>query len=162
MKKIVDGKRLCHMAEEAYGWMERAERECGGSYVRRKSNAPEWVQDLCRQAHGDRFPDDWIYEQIYDCLACIADNECEHDALMAAENGVDVFYSDLCDWAKTWRGYVDDYIADAIADGATNLSDIIQCAQVEVIDQIFAVIVSFLTDMAEKREEEDELAEEEE
>ena len=138
------------LSAEAYGYLERARRGDGSRYVRRKNGSPEWVADLCRKAHGDSFPDDWIYEQIANCLESILDNDCEYEARDAAESAVDVYDTDLLDWANGRAEYVD----DAIRDGAKDLSSAIMLGQQTMIGEIFSAIVSFLTDMAEDLEEE--------
>jgi len=138
------------LSAEAYGYLERARRDDGSRYVRRKNGSPEWVADLCREAHGNSLPDNWIYEQIANCLASILDNDCEDDALEDAESAIDVYSSDLLDWANGRAEYVD----DAIRDGAQDLSSAIMMGQQAMIGEIFYAIVSFLTGMAEDLEEE--------
>ena len=138
------------LAAEAYGCLERACRSDGSTYVCRKNGSPEWVTDLCRKAHGDNFPDDWIYEQIWNCLEAIVDNDCEYEARDAAESAVDVYYTDLLDWAKGRVWYVD----DAIRDGAKDLSSAIMMGQQMMIGEIFYAIVFFLAGMADGLEEE--------
>ena len=139
------------LAAEAYGFLERRKRSDGTSYVCRKDGSPEWLSDLSRAAHGDNFPDDWIYEQISNCLEFISDNEWEDDALEAAESAIDVYSSDLLDWAKG-RGW---YVDDAIRDGARTLDDAIMQGQETMIGEIFDSIVTFLSNMADDLEEEE-------
>ena len=140
------------LAVEAYCSLEWRERSDGTEYVCRKDGSPEWLKDLCRAAHGDSFPDDWIYEQIANCLESISDNDCEDDALEAAESAIDVYSSDLLDWARG-RGW---YVDDAIRDGARTLDAAIMQGQQTMIGEIFSSIVSFLTAMADDLEEEEE------
>ena len=140
------------LAAEAYGFLERRKRSDGTEYVCRKDGSPEWLKDLSRAAHGDSFPDDWIYEQIANCLESISDNDCEYDALEAAESALDVYSSDLLDWAKG-RGW---YVDDAIRDGARTLDAAIMQGQQTMIVEIFDSIVTFLSNMADDLEEEEE------
>lgn len=140
------------LAAEAYGFLERRKRSDGTSYVCRKDGSPEWLKDLSRAAHGDSFPDDWIYDQISNCLESISDNDCEDDALEAAESAIDVYSSDLLDWAKGRCWYVD----DAIRDGAGTLDAAIIQGQQTMIGEIFDSIVTFLSNMADDLEEEEE------
>lgn len=139
------------LSAEAYGYLERARRDDGSMYVCRKNGSPEWLKDLCRAAHGDSFPDDWIYEQIANCLESISGDDCEDDALEDAESAIDVYSSDLLDWAKGRRWYVD----DAIRDGARTLDAAIMQGQQTMIGEIFDSIVTFLSNMAEDLEEEE-------
>ena len=140
------------LAAEAYGFLEWGDRIDGTKYVYRKLGSPEWFKYLSRAAHGGSFPDDWIYEQIANCLESISDNEWEEDALEAAESAIDVYSSDLLDWAKGRRWYVD----DAIRDGAGTLDAAIMQGQQTMIGEIFESIVTFLSNMADDLEEEEE------
>lgn len=140
------------LSAEAYGYLERVSLCDGSTCVCRKDGSPEWLKDLCREAHGDSFPDDWIYEQIANCLESISDNDCEDDALEAAESAIDVYSSDLLDWARG-RGW---YVDDAIRDGARTLDDAIMQGQATMIGEIFDSIVTFLSNMADDLEEEEE------
>lgn len=140
------------LAAEAYGFLERGKRSDGSEYVFRKSGSPEWIKDLSRAAHGDSFPDDWIYEQIANCLESISDNDCEDGAREAAESAIDVYSSDLLDWANG-RGW---YVDDAIRDGAGTMDAAIMQGQQTMIGEIFESIVTFLSNMAEDLEEEEE------
>ena len=138
------------LAVEAYCSLEWRERSDGTEYVCRKEGYPEWLKDLCMAAHGDSFPDDWIYGQIANCLESILDNDCECEARDAAESAGDVYSSDLLDWAKG-RGW---YVDDAIRDGARTLDAAIMQGQQTMIGEIFDSIVTFLSNMAEDLEEE--------
>lgn len=138
-------------AAEACGLLEWGKRDDGTEYVRRKDGSPEWLKDLCRAAHWDSLPDDWIYEQIANCLESISDNEWEDYALEAAESAIDVYSSDLLDWAKG-RGW---YVDDAIRDGARTLDAAIMQGQQTMIGEIFDSIVAFLNNMADDLEEEE-------
>lgn len=139
------------LAAEAYGFLEWRKRSDGTEFVCRKDGSPEWLKDLSWAAHGNSLPDDWIYEQIANCLESISDNDCEDDALEAAESAIDVYSSDLLDWAKG-RGW---YVDDAIRDGARTLDTAIMQGQQTMIGEIFDSIVSFLDNMAEDLEEEE-------
>ena len=127
------------LAAEAYGFLERRKRSDGTSYV-------------SRAAHGDSFPDDWIYDQISNCLESISGDDCEDDALEDAESAIDIYSSDLLDWAKG-RGW---YVDDAIRDGARTLDAAIIQGQQTMIGEIFDSIVTFLSNMADDLEEEEE------
>ena len=149
---MAEWSTLRKLAAAAYGFLEWGDRSDGTKYVYRKIGSPEWLKDLSRAAHGDSFPDDWIYEQIANCLESISDNEWEEDALEAAESAIDVYSSDLLDWAKG-RGW---YVDDAIRDGAGTMDAAIMQGQQTMIGEIFDSIVTFLSNMAEDLEEEEE------
>lgn len=57
--------------------LERATREDGSSYWRRSASAPDWTQNVIREAHCGELPNDSRYELIRDCLEALRDNCCE-------------------------------------------------------------------------------------
>jgi len=60
METINQAKSL---ADILAGSFETRERQSGGTFHALKDNAPEWVSDAVREAHGERLPCDWIYQQ---------------------------------------------------------------------------------------------------
>jgi hypothetical protein len=105
-------------AREAYDWFETAERPDGESFVRTKSEAPEWVTELVQDAHGSEFlPDDWRYEAIRDCLGAIATDELDADDGPSewADGYTAVYNGALLSWLSSNLnriGYVDDAVAE--------------------------------------------------
>lgn len=64
------------LAAEALANLVHTKRGGETLIVTIRDGAPEWVTDLCREAHGDMFPDDWRFEFIQDALRAIEeDNE---------------------------------------------------------------------------------------
>lgn len=70
-------------------------RENGERFVYQKDNAPEWLNDLCHDAHGSLLPDDFIYSVIEDALDAIIDNDGDTDSV---ELEADIYTRDLLDW----------------------------------------------------------------
>jgi hypothetical protein len=97
-----DAPIISNTAQELARAARTAREKDTPSYTRTKDDAPEWIRDLVRDAHGKdyngsplMFPDDWRYETIHSALGAI------HDAGDSA---------DLDDLAHEWSdGNVDDY-----------------------------------------------------
>lgn len=100
------------LAREAYESFERKTREDGTSYVARKDEAPEWVADVIREAHGDMLPDDFRYQTIRDAFGAIADASGDlDDAGHEFADDADVYNADLLAWVGSHgmrAGYVDE------------------------------------------------------
>ena len=64
---------LQELAQSAYDRFELRERDNGDSFVTLADNAPEWLTDLVRDAHGDMMPDDWRWSAIRSAVDFIAD-----------------------------------------------------------------------------------------
>jgi hypothetical protein len=57
------------LTKEAYGYLRHRTLDNGKTtlvFPTRKS--PQWLTNLCRQAHGDMMPDNWRYKFIRDSL----------------------------------------------------------------------------------------------
>ena len=75
METINQAKSL---ADILAGSFETRERQSGGTFHALKDNAPEWVSDAVRKAHGERLPCDWIYKQC-DSIASDIRQAIVHD-----------------------------------------------------------------------------------
>jgi len=42
-------------------------------------DCPQWIIDMCHDAHGDMMPDDWRYEFIGDALTSLSDESVDSD-----------------------------------------------------------------------------------
>lgn len=52
------------LANEVLKMMTQGTRDNGETFKHLKDDAPDWMQDLCHEAHGRMLPDDHKY-QIY-------------------------------------------------------------------------------------------------
>lgn len=72
-----------------------------GTFHALKDNAPQWVADAVRAAHGDRLPCDWIYKQC-DAIASdirqaiLRDDICPEDLDIRPE--ADIYTATLTAW----------------------------------------------------------------
>ena len=57
-------------------------------------DAPEWVDDMCREAHGGMLPDNWKFEFVVDALRLLVDSE-DWESIDVEE---DCYTHDLLQW----------------------------------------------------------------
>ena len=82
---------------------ETRERESGGTFHALKDNAPQWIADAVRAAHGDRLPCDWIYKQCdnvaSDIRQAIIHEDIEPSELAdSIEIEADIYTANLTAW----------------------------------------------------------------
>jgi hypothetical protein len=97
------------LAEIMLTFLTTGKRDNGETFVKQKDDAPDWVNDVCREAHGDLLPDDYRYAFIQDALEAIVNS----DDLDDIEIDADTYTSDLIDWLGSRNSrysYVDDAI----------------------------------------------------
>lgn len=106
-------------AGEAADWFETATRPNGESFDRLKEDAPGWVRDLVRDAHGtDVLPDDYRFSMIRDSLQWIYDNDIEDVAdgeHEFADDAPSVYTGDRFAWLASHlsrQGYCDTALAE--------------------------------------------------
>jgi len=92
------------IAREFSGYFETRIRDNGDKFICLQDNAPDWAQDVCREAHdspiaGLFMPDDYRYELINICLEKIAECDSE-DELNDAPYNIEapVYTYDLLQW----------------------------------------------------------------
>lgn len=83
-------------------------RANGETFICLNSDAPEWMTDAVREAHGGMMPNDWRYRLIRDALFAIAtaaddDDEDDFDDFddrlsNEIDGAVDVYTGRLTDW----------------------------------------------------------------
>lgn len=145
-------EELAGIAVKSFETRTRAD---GDKFICRKDDAPEWVEDLCREAHGDAFPDDFIYRIIWDAVCAIADNDGDEDAARDSVSEPDIYNSDLLAWVSGdlhRAQYADDAIKEF---GADTLFAALQYGQSEQRGEIFDAVWSFLEEKADDDDESD-------
>ena len=91
------------LADTLAASFETRERQSGGTFHALKDNAPEWVRDAVKEAHQDRFPCDWIYQQCDTIAGEIrqeifhGDND-PHDIGDYIEIEADIYTASLTAW----------------------------------------------------------------
>ena len=156
-------KKLIDKAQEMYDMMEQRKRDNGDTFYALKDNAPQWMSNVAMEAHGERFPDDYIYEFIVDALAMIADADENADIDdLINEIEPDVYTASLTHWLSS-NNYNISYLTEAlqefdIKDGFEALA----WAQALAKQEVARDLVSALEKLIEENEGEDEKEEEEE
>jgi len=97
------GESIQEKAQELYDALEVRKRPDGKKYYCLKNDSPLWMSDLIRQVHGDRLPDDYVYETIAETAAILADADPDADVdelWEALAEGVeaDLYTKELTDW----------------------------------------------------------------
>lgn len=115
-------KTLAELANDVLAMFEWGTRTNGDRYWSRKDvMTDDWVAEMCRDAHGDMFPDDWRYMFIHDTLVSLSEfdertaEEWDEDMHEAVDGAVDVYNSELCKWLESHAcrsSYVDDATAE--------------------------------------------------
>ena len=146
------------LAAQGYSAMETKTREDGTEYTTRKDDAPFWLGELCHDAHGNMFPDDWRYETIREALEFIAGADADLDDLSAEfADGVDVYTTDLYAWLSSSfhrQGYCDDAQADGLVGPDADMAQRITLGQYVERLEVFGLVLDSLRTVAEAIEDE--------
>ena len=147
-------------AREAARHFTTGTREDGSVFDRLRDDAPQWVQDLVREAHGDMLPDDHRYEMIVGAIHALADADpdADPDEIVGewAADAVPVSPFELLAWLASNAnriGYCDDAIADcdaAIADaGRGSLIKFVMLGWHHEAEETAAIVLRCLRERAE-------------
>lgn len=123
-----------------------------------KDTAPEALRDSIMQAHGDRLPDDWIYETYCSILETLsgytiesADDLEEHRPEIV-DGLVDVYTQDLTAWLSRHPSNV--YYIEAAREeyGSTDNDGfkMLQIAQYKAIDEIYGEVAEYIKNATEE------------
>jgi hypothetical protein len=91
------------VAQEMLNHMKTGKRDSSGeSYVYLEISAPEWMRDIAYKAHGNRVPDDYIWQYIQDALEIITevDDDASEEEVRDQfyEIEADIYTSSLTEW----------------------------------------------------------------
>ena len=116
-----------------------------------KSEAPKALRDSVMDAHGDRLPNDWIYNQYYSILETLSNytiesaDDIEENRSEIVDGLVDVYTSDLTAWLNSDNRNV--YYMTEAQEEYGNQADgfkLLAMAQYKAIDEIFSEVESYL------------------
>lgn len=159
---MMDTLTISALAQEAYDAMERRTRDDGTDYYARKDDAPEWLGDLCRDAHGEMLPDDWRYDAIHSALGHIADSgaddtdDLDDAGHEFADGHVDVYNGPRAAWlaSHSYRAaYTDDAVSELGGEGLDTYERIGLGQYAESLE-VFESVRQSLADEMERREDE--------
>lgn len=101
------------LAQEMLDNMVWSKRKDGKEYVHTKKTI-SWQQDVIREVHGDKMPDDTTYAYIWDALNIIVENpDASEDELRHEIEEPDVYTSDLTAWLHERNDHIE-YLDRAI------------------------------------------------
>jgi hypothetical protein len=146
---------LSGMADYALKFFEQAERSNGDKFYRTKDQTPEWITDLIREAHGERFPDDWIYKAVVEVLNELSDSDYEtvedaDDVRSELVDGlVDVYTASLTAWlASDVRNVY--YLGEAMEPEPRDGFQLLGMAQYHAYDEVFGAVLTALGNRLEE------------
>lgn len=88
------------VAEEALAYFHTGERANGEEYIYTE-DAPEWVAEMVREAHGDMMPDDWRYRFVRDVLSHLSDGESAEDVQYASADNDYPYTAERTAWLSS-------------------------------------------------------------
>ena len=119
-------------------------------------NAPPDLQDSISKAHGDRLPDDWIFDIYHSILDALMQyninrlNDLDNNRAEIVDGLVDVYTANLTAWLNS-SNYNVYFITEAQEEFGpeTDGFKILQMAQYKAIDEIYGHIVDLLQEGGE-------------
>lgn len=116
-----------------------------------KDNAPQELIDAIHEAHGDRLPDDYIYQWFKDILSDLSDYSIETqediDEAMGEiiDSNISVYTSDLTEWLNTNNNNVY-YLSEVLDEYGSELDgfQLLSIAQSKAIQEVFDAIQALL------------------
>lgn len=153
-------KTIKNLIDELAENIERRKRNNGDTFYCLKDNSPEWMTDVIFKAHGDRMPDDDVYNRIYDIVNHISGYENietledAQDALNEIEP--DIYTSDLTAWLHSRNDNIF-YLTEVLEEaGAKDGFQLLSQAQYKYIMEIGESLLDSLNEITENQEDEDE------
>lgn len=141
-----DAMSTSERATYARGFLTDRQRPNGEVFYTLKDNAPDWLRDTIREAHGDMLPDDHKYRFIVDALDALSDYDDAEEARERVDSDVDIYTHDLTTWLASSNDRVarlDDVLAEGdVKDGFS----LLQRAQYAERSEVFAVMLSLVTE----------------
>lgn len=129
---------------------ERRMRDNGETFHALKDGAPDWMTDVCRDAHGRNMPDDFVFEVIVEGLGLLVDHDGNSsDAVDAIE--ADIYNRDLLTWLSSSLHRAE-YVNESVNDGFVSvrenfdLFNVLQAGQLNEKREIFGALVDALND----------------
>ena len=157
-------KTLQALAVEAHKHFELSERKNAEKtkYWKTKDGAPEWVKEMCHEAHRTgsgtwdvMLPDDFRYEFIEDALDKLANHEDADEAMDALEP--DVYNHDRHKWLSsnlTRAGYVDEAVEEMDGHSDQGVDGDLGLGQLWERREVFGIVRKALEERLDEDEDE--------
>lgn len=155
-------KTLHDYAREVSQAFIGATRDDGETFRKLRKGSPEWMVDLCREAHGGMMPDDFRYSMIEDAVDAISEADPDDDlgdvAFQMADD-VDLYNARLSAWMASHvkrAAYVAQSVDEYGLPDPFDLFTLLQRGQYVERMEVFQEVRAFLEGMADEAEDEDE------
>lgn len=121
----------------------------GDTFVTLRDDAPDWLVDAVREAHGDEMPNDWRYEisaRIFDALT----DDPTADRHELADGLVDIYTGARLAWlaADIGRAGLVDEACDELGIDLGGIVDQVGAGQYVVISQMVDIIADAIDENA--------------
>jgi len=144
--------KVQELAQRFYDQMEWKKRGDGTEFCKCKDNADEYLHILIRNVHDGKLPNDWIYSEIWESMAEIADSD--DDNLEEPEKEPDVYHNNLLSWLMNDPyniGLCDDITEEV---GGMRIIETIQMAQQRAKEEIYFSVLNVLKNFIDVYDEE--------
>lgn len=142
-----------NLKEKIEGYLEGFEviDRKGEDIVVFSEKAGKDLKDAVYSAHGDRMPNDWIFDKFHSILSNLLEYNIENlddmDEYRAeiVDGLVDVYTSDLTAWLNE-SNYNVYYMDEAVREYGEGTGNVLMMAQYMAIDEIFGEVYNLLTE----------------
>ena len=144
--------KVQELARRFYEQMEWKKRDDETEFCKCKDNADENLRILIRNVHDGSLPNDWIYSEIWESMAEIADSD--DDNLEEPEKEPDVYHNDLLSWIVNDPYSID--LCDDITNemGGMGIIETIQMAQQRAKEDVYFAVLNELKNFIDEYDEE--------
>lgn len=151
-------KCVADLAGELNDKLVHDTRADGVRFVKLADDAPEWMEQACRKAHGDMMPDDWRYDFIEDCAQALMEDDAE-DAPDAGD--MYPYNADRCRWlaSNLNRGGYCDTAMEEFGGDVGGIFNVLGLGMQEEMREVFDLLKSQLEEWADSAEDEGDDAE---
>lgn len=146
-------------AREARAAFTTDTRPDGSRYTKNTDDAPEWVRDAVRDAHGEVLPDDRIFDLAHDACEWIfrgdtIENMFDEVRHYFADGAIDAYNADRLAWvaSSNYRAALVDEVHDDYGAERGDLMDQIAAGQYEEAARIFDYMATAIEERADEIE----------
>lgn len=159
-------KTVQQLASELCGALEQNKRNDESEFYALKKDSPQWMTDVIRAVHGDKLPDDTVYEMINRAAGALVDadeslllHDPDGDDLREAIYQIepDIYTSDLTAWLHASTDHVF-HINSVLSEFGGDIKDgfqLLQLAQKAQIEEIGYALLDALVELAKAEIEEE-------
>lgn len=156
---------IVELAGRLYDAFERKTRDNGDVFFVLQDEAPDWMEEVIRECHGDMLPDDFRYSMVRRLAGDIHDTGAEDVSDIwdargeIVDSAVEIYTSRLIAWLGSHGArvcYCDDAAAEFGVAEDEGIAKRIQLGQYAEIGEIFGLLVNALSEIADEEDEEDE------